>query len=47
MAETLLWPHIRWPDNYDAEKLTAGPDVNCVFVDEPTNVTDEQWASVN
>ena len=47
MAETLLWPHIRWPDNYEPERETAGPDANCVFVDAPENVTDAQWAEAD
>lgn len=40
----MLWPMIRWPDDYSAEKQTAGDEVDCVFVDHPTNVTDEQWS---
>lgn len=47
MTETLLWPHIRWPDNYEPERETAGPDAKCVFVDAPENVTDEQWAEAD
>jgi lactate dehydrogenase-like 2-hydroxyacid dehydrogenase len=45
MSHTLLWPHMRWPDDYQAERETAGDGVNCVFVDKPTNVTDDQWKS--
>lgn len=47
MNETLLWPHIRWPDDYQPERETAGPDVNCVFVSEPAEVTDTQWAEAD
>lgn len=39
----MLWPMIRWPDDYSAERETAGAEVDCVFVDKPTNVTEEQW----
>ena len=47
MAETLLWPHIRWPDDYQIEKDAAGPGVNCVFVHEPSAVSEDDWASAD
>jgi len=47
MSLTLLWPFMRWPDDYQAERDAAGDDVNCVFVDEPAKVTDEQWAAAD
>ncbi len=47
MPLTLLWPTIRWPDDYLAERDAAGAGVNCVFVNRPDNVTDEQWAAAD
>ena len=47
MTETLLWPQMRWPDNYEAERETAGEGVNCVFAKTPAEVTDDQWASAD
>ena len=47
MNHTLLWPVIRWPDDYQAERDVAGPDVNCIFAGKPSAVTDEQWASAD
>ena len=47
MSLTLLWPMMRWPDDYQAERDTAGDGVNCVFVDRPANVTDDQWAAAD
>ncbi len=47
MSETLLWPSMRWPDDYQAERDTAGEGVNCIFVDRPSNVTDAQWAEAD
>ncbi len=44
MSINLLWPHIRWADDYQAEIETAGEDVDCIFVKTPGDVTDEQWA---
>lgn len=47
MTHTLLWPFMRWPDDYAFEREAAGDDVNCIFVDGPENVTDEQWSAAD
>ncbi|MBD3648516.1 MAG: C-terminal binding protein [Pseudomonadales bacterium] len=47
MSITLLWPVTRWPDRHAAEVEAAGADVECVFVDRPGNVTDEQWGQAD
>ena len=47
MLINLLWPLIRWPDNYEAEREAAGEGVDCVFAARPDKVTDEQWASAD
>lgn len=44
MTIKMLWPVIRWPGDYAAEKETAGEGVECIFVDKPESVTDDQWA---
>ena len=43
MALTLLWPMTRWPDDHHIERDTAGDDVHCVFVNQPAEVTEQQW----
>jgi lactate dehydrogenase-like 2-hydroxyacid dehydrogenase len=45
MTIKLLWPSRRWRDNNEAEMEAAGPGVECIFVDQRGNVSDEQWAS--
>ncbi len=47
MPPTLLWPMIRWPDDYLIERDTAGDDVRCVFVNKPADVTNKQWAAAD
>ncbi|MEO2181421.1 MAG: NAD(P)-dependent oxidoreductase, partial [bacterium] len=47
MSVTLLWPATRWGDDNQPEKETAGNDVECIFVDRPSDVADEQWAQAD
>ncbi len=47
MSIKLLWPFMRWPDDYLAERETAGSEVDCMFVRDPSEVTDEQWATAD
>ena len=47
MSVTLLWPATRWGDDNQPEKETAGNDVECIFVDKPSDVADEQWAQAD
>ena len=47
MSVTLLWPATRWGDDNQPEKETAGDDVECIFVDRPSEVVDEQWAQAD
>ncbi|MFP6808330.1 MAG: C-terminal binding protein [Pseudomonadales bacterium] len=47
MTINLLWPQMRWPDDYQAEKDVAGNDVDCVFVGTPKEVSTEQWADAD
>jgi lactate dehydrogenase-like 2-hydroxyacid dehydrogenase len=47
MSINLLWPYIRWTDDYQAEIDVAGEDVDCVFVGSPRDVTDEQYAQAD
>lgn len=47
MTIKLLWPHMRWGDDYKAETEKAGDDIDCIFVRDPNEVTDEQWGSAN
>ncbi len=44
MKSNLLWPFMRWPNGYEAEIETAGDKADCVFVESPDLVTDEQWS---
>ena len=44
MSIKLLWPHTRWPDDHEIERQAAGSEVDCIFVRNPREVTDEQWA---
>lgn len=44
MSIKLLWPHTRWPDDHEIERQAAGSEVDCIFVRNPGEVTDEQWA---
>jgi lactate dehydrogenase-like 2-hydroxyacid dehydrogenase len=47
MSVTLLWPATRWGDDNQPEKETAGSEVECIFVDRPSDVADEQWAQAD
>ena len=47
MSKTFLWPIMRWPDDFGAEKEAAGPDVKCVFCPSPAEISDEQWANAD
>lgn len=45
MSINMLWPASRWRDQNQAETAVAGPGVDCVFVERPDLVTDEQWGA--
>ena len=47
MAETLLWPQMRWPDDYQWERETAGKGAKCVFVKRLPEVSEAQWAAAD
>lgn len=43
MSIKLLWPALRWQDDYEAERSVAGEGVECIFGQDAASVTDEQW----
>ena len=43
----LLWPQMRWPDDYGPERQAAGEGVECVFVKSLGEVTDAQWGAAD
>ncbi|MCB1692341.1 MAG: C-terminal binding protein [Pseudomonadales bacterium] len=45
MNINLLWPARRWRDENQDEIQVAGDGVDCVFVERPDMVTDEQWGT--
>jgi phosphoglycerate dehydrogenase-like enzyme len=43
MTQTILWPAMRWPDDWQIETNAVGAGMRAEFVDRIDNVTDEQW----
>lgn len=41
----LLWPNRRWRDDNEVEVSVAGEGTECLFVESPGQVTDEEWDS--
>ena len=41
----VLWPTMRWPDDWRIESEAIGAGVRAEFVDRFEKVTDEQWRS--
>ena len=45
MTLRVLWPTMRWPDDWRIESEAIGSGVRAEFVDRFENVTDDQWRS--
>ena len=43
MTLRVLWPTMRWPDDWRIESEAVGAGVRAEFVDRFENVTDDQW----
>ena len=43
MTFRVLWPIMRWPDDWRIESEAVGEGVRAEFVDRFENVTDDQW----
>lgn len=41
----ILWPQVRWPDDFAPERSLLGPGIEAIFVGRFSEVTDEQWRS--
>lgn len=39
----ILWPQVRWPDDFAPERSLLGPGIEAIFVGRFSEVTDEQW----
>lgn len=39
----ILWPQVRWPDDFAPERSLLGPGIEAIFVNRFSEVTDEQW----
>ena len=43
MTFRVLWPIMRWPDDWRIESEAVGQGVRAEFVDRFENVSDDQW----
>ena len=41
----ILWPQVRWPDDFAPERSLLGPGIEALFVGRFSEVIDEQWRS--